>query len=185
MTILPISKQSTINEMSKLLKEHFKKGKSLYAFGNGGLASGCDHFVAELNKSFIENRNIKRALDNHYAWYDSLEYGYSAYSLCNNSALITAISNDISYDNVFAQQLYVFANNQDVAIGATTSGKSENIIRGLQVANGLGMITILICSKLPTTNEDIDYILETKSDVTADVQEEILTFIHKLCKEFE
>lgn len=185
MTILKISNKDTVLEVQKIMNDSFKNDCDIYCFGNGGLASTCSHFVGELNKTYKQKRNIQRKLKDEVSFFDKLEYGYPVISLCENNALISAISNDIGYEYVFAQQIYVLGCENDVAIGLTTSGNSPNVLMGLEIAHGLGMKTILITKQKEVDCKYIDYILQSESKDTAVIQEEVLTFMHKLCDLFE
>ncbi len=185
MNTLKISSRECVSEIYNLMYSTFKAGNSLYCFGNGGAASGCDHFVGELNKSFIEKRGHKRKLEYELEFESKLEASYRAVSLCSNVSLITAIGNDIGFEYIFAQQLYTFGNDGDIAIGVTTSGKSKNIVHGLKTAKALGMHTILITGNSEIEYPYIDMKIETINTDTAEVQEEILTYLHNVCREFE
>lgn len=185
MNILEISSNECIDEITSMMKSTFEQGNSLYCFGNGGAASGCDHFVGELNKSFIKKRDFERKLNFKLEFESKLEASYRAVSLCSNVSLITAIGNDIGFEYIFAQQLYTFGNDEDIAIGVTTSGRSENIVLGLETAKALGMKTVLITGNPEIEYDYIDLKIETQNIKTAEVQEEILMFLHNVCRKFE
>lgn len=97
----------------------------IYVAGNGGLASEAEHFAAELMG----------------------KYAYDVYIPCialtTNSSLITAISNDMGYENVFSHQLEVLGQVGDTFIGLTTS-HSRNILKAVEVAQRKGMEVILM-----------------------------------------
>lgn len=185
MNILKISNQENLMMVHWLMDDSFESQNRVYCFGNGGLASACSHFVGELNKTYRSPRNKYRDLKRELSFLSNLEYGYPIISLCECNALISAISNDIGYDYVFAQQLYVLGNAGDIAIGMTTSGTSKNILMGLETAHSLGMKTILITQQTEFEYKYVDYIIQSESNNTAEIQEEILNFMHKLCNLFE
>lgn len=185
MNILKISNQETLMLVHKLMNDSFGNENKVYCFGNGGLASTCSHFAGELNKTYRNPRDKYRNLKSELSFLSSLEYGYPVISLCENNTLISAISNDIGYSYVFAQQLYVLGNINDIAIGLTTSGNSKNVLMGLETAHSLGMKTLLITKEVKFDYEYIDYILQSKSNDTAEIQEEILKYMHNLCNLFE
>lgn len=86
--------------------EAIKTAERVYVCGNGGSASTANHFVNDLVKMC----------------------GIRAYSLCSNEALLTAYANDNGYENVFVDQLKVYAEQGDLVITISTSGKSANIL---------------------------------------------------------
>ena len=100
--------------------EAIKKAKRIYIFGNGGSASTASHLASGLSK----DTNIK------------------AFSLTDNISLLSAWANDTKYDNIFAMQLKNFAEQEDVIIGISCSGKSNNVINGIKLAKDKGITTI-------------------------------------------
>lgn len=106
-----------------------KKAKHIYICGNGGSASTANHFVNDLVKMC----------------------GIRAYSLCANEAVLTAYANDDCFDNVFVDQLKVYAEPGDLVITISTSGKSRNIIRVIEWAKeaGIAVITFPIYGVYP------------------------------------
>jgi len=94
-------------------------------FGNGGSAADSQHIAAELVGRYKVNRK-----------------GLPAIALTTDSSSLTAIGNDFGYQHVFDRQLEALANEGDVVIGISTSGKSENVINALQLASKLNCITI-------------------------------------------
>lgn len=184
MNTLKISDENAVIKVSQIMKKAFKNNKVVYCCGNGGLASTCDHFSAELNKSFISKRDVKRDLNIENEWVNKLEYGYQLHSLCCNNALLTAIVNDIGPEYVFAQQIYNFGKPQDVLIAMSTSGKSMNILYAIELANRIGMEVIYITAPdQKLNNKEINIVLEQPQ--VSIKQEEIIKFMHKVCYEFE
>ena len=116
-----LKKQSEkIEKISSILQNAKNNGKKIFLFGNGGSASTASHLVCDLAKF----RDVK------------------AFALTDNVPLITAWSNDESYDVVFKEQLRNFAEKDDVVIGISGSGKSKNIIGAVKLAKEKGCITI-------------------------------------------
>jgi phosphoheptose isomerase len=107
------------------LLEAIKSGHKILICGNGGLAAESEHFAAELMG----------------------KYAYDVFipciALCANSSLITALANDIGYENVFSHQVKTLGNEGDVLIGMTTS-HSLNILRACEVAKEKGMHIVLL-----------------------------------------
>jgi D-sedoheptulose 7-phosphate isomerase len=102
-----------------------RSGHKIIFFGNGGSAQDAGHLAAELTGRFAFDRP-----------------GLSAMSLADATAAMTAIGNDYSYDEVFARQILATGRPGDVAVGLTTSGNSQNVVRALEAAVEVGMITV-------------------------------------------
>ncbi|MFL5497951.1 MAG: SIS domain-containing protein, partial [Gemmatimonadaceae bacterium] len=93
------------------------RGGKVLAFGNGGSATQASHLVEELIGRFKDTR---RALP--------------AISLVGDAGVLTCIANDFGYGALFERQIEGLATRGDVAVGITTSGRSENVLRGLRAA---------------------------------------------------
>jgi D-sedoheptulose 7-phosphate isomerase len=102
----------------------FRTGGKLFAFGNGGSSSDADQ-VAQL---FLHP--------------PAPFLGVPAVSLTAEVAVLTALSNDIGFQVVFARQLAAFARAGDIAVGLSTSGGSANVLRAFEEASRRGMITV-------------------------------------------
>jgi D-sedoheptulose 7-phosphate isomerase len=104
----------------------YQKGNKIFLFGNGGSAATAMHIVNDIVKgTTIESKKAARA-----------------YCLSDNTSLLMAIANDISYDDVFVHQLKAYFDKGDVAVGISGSGNSENVIRAIKYANENGGVTI-------------------------------------------
>lgn len=103
----------------------------IFVFGNGGSAANSSHFATDMTKGFKETRNRK----------------VRCISLTDNVPWITAIANDVSYDQVFVDQLSILARPGDYAIGISVSGTSPNVVKGLQWAAQHHMRTVAIIGK--------------------------------------
>ena len=115
-----------IERIFDLVKEARIKKRRIFLIGNGGSASTASHFVCDLNKT-AKIKGLNRS---------------QAFALNDNSPLVFAISNDISYDSVFEEQLKNFLEKDDLVIAISGSGNSENIIKAVNYANENGAITI-------------------------------------------
>ena len=102
-----------------------RNGGKILIFGNGGSAADAQHIAAELVGRYKTNRK-----------------GLSAIALTTDTSALTSIGNDFGFKNVFDRQLEALANNNDVAIGISTSGGSSNVINALNVASQLKCSTI-------------------------------------------
>jgi D-sedoheptulose 7-phosphate isomerase len=97
-------------------------GRSVYIAGNGGSASTASHFATDIGIGSLNRANPVRSV-----------------SLCDNSAPITAIANDVDYSYIFAQQLKLLGNQGDLLILISASGNSDNLLKAAEVATELGM----------------------------------------------
>jgi D-sedoheptulose 7-phosphate isomerase len=98
--------------------------------GNGGSASNASHMASDLGKG-----TLKRV-------YDELEPRFKVYSLTDNVALLTAYGNDLSFEDIFVQQLRNLVEERDVVIALSGSGNSKNVIRAIKYAKKRGAFTI-------------------------------------------
>ena len=101
----------------------YKNGGKLLLFGNGGSAADAQHIATEL---------IVR--------YEVDGVPLPAIALTTDTSALTAIANDYSYDDLFSRQVEALCNKGDVALGISTSGNSENVIRGLAMAKKRGAV---------------------------------------------
>ncbi|HJX50721.1 MAG TPA: SIS domain-containing protein, partial [Candidatus Nanoarchaeia archaeon] len=132
-------------------------GGKLVMFGNGGSASDAQHIVTELVNKFYLDRPMLNAL-----------------ALNVNTSLLTAIGNDISYDDIFSRQIEHLVDYKDVVIGLSTSGTSKNVLKALQVARNKGALTICFTgadSEKRTIKDYSDIVINVPSDSTPRIQE--------------
>jgi D-sedoheptulose 7-phosphate isomerase len=111
-------------ECARQAAARFAKGGRLFAFGNGGSATDAQ----QLATLFLHPGGDTRPLP--------------AFGLANDTSVVTALANDIGVDVVFARQLAAFGGKTDIAIGLSTSGNSENLLRAFDEAARRGMLTI-------------------------------------------
>ena len=142
----------------------FGRGGKLLAFGNGGSATQASHLVEELIGRFKETRRPLPAV-----------------SLVGDSGVVTCIANDFGYGALFERQVEALAVTGDVVVGITTSGKSENVLRGLSAAKARGATTIALCGKAGLQTGDADHVVAVPSEEGAYVQEVHLMLIHLWC----
>ena len=120
---LPVDK---IAEVVELLEKVRRENRQVFIFGNGGSAATAAHFASDLCKGAIcaDKARIK------------------AFALTDNVPLITALANDTSYENIFAEQLENYIAPNDVVIAISGSGKSPNVLKGVEVARSRGALSI-------------------------------------------
>jgi len=156
---------ATLVEAAEILAEAVGSGRSVYFAGNGGSAADAQHLAAELVGRF----ELERA-------------PISAFSLATDSSALTAIGNDYGNEHVFSRQVEAHGRTGDVLVGITTSGKSPNILRALEVARARGMRTIALCGQDGLHGEvDADACLAVPSRNTARIQEWHTFAGHVLC----
>jgi len=116
---------SLVATSAQICIDCLKNGGKILIFGNGGSAADAQHIAAEL----VGRYKIERK-------------GLSALALTTDTSAITSIGNDFGFLHVFDRQVEALANEGDVAIGISTSGKSENVISALKIAGKLNCKTI-------------------------------------------
>jgi D-sedoheptulose 7-phosphate isomerase len=115
-------------EIATAVADALRGGRKVLVCGNGGSAADSQHIATELVVRLRKER-ARRALP--------------AIALSTDTSLLTACSNDFSFDEVFARQVEAHGHKGDVLIGISTSGNSPNVIRAFQVARDLGLKRIL------------------------------------------
>jgi D-sedoheptulose 7-phosphate isomerase len=141
-----------------------RAGHKVLAFGNGGSATQASHLVGELLGRFKATRQP-----------------FPAVVLSSDPGTVTCIANDFGYDQLFERQAQALAAAGDVAVGFTTSGRSENVRRGLDAAKAKGAVTIAVVGGAGLVGGEADHVLAVPSDATAHVQEVHLMLLHVWC----
>jgi D-sedoheptulose 7-phosphate isomerase len=118
---------SRLLDVVKLISHCFEAGNKIFFFGNGGSAADAQHLAAEFVNRYIMDRPPLPAI-----------------ALTTDTSILTSVSNDFSFNEVFAKQLKALGKEGDVAIGISTSGTSPNIIKAFEVAKEMGMKTIAL-----------------------------------------
>ncbi len=143
-------------------------GKILF-FGNGGSAGDAQHLATELTVRYVSDRAPIAAI-----------------ALTTDSSTLTAIGNDLGFDQLFARQIAALGRPGDLAIGITTSGKSRNVILAFDEARKLGLKTAALTGKgggdLPG---HADLLLVVPSATTARIQEMHILLGQMLCGALE
>jgi D-sedoheptulose 7-phosphate isomerase len=117
------------NEILNVLKDSAKNEQTIFVAGNGGSAAMAQHYVCDFSKGANKD------------WLNNFQR-YRAICLSSNLGYITAISNDEHYDEVFRQQLINLAKPKDILIVISSSGNSPNIVKAVEYAKKIGMVTI-------------------------------------------
>ncbi len=143
----------------------FKQGRKLLIFGNGGSAADAQHLAAELVNRFRLERDPLPAV-----------------ALTTDTSILTAVGNDYAFAEIFAKQVAALGEPGDVALGISTSGRSENVLRALAVAREKGLFTLgLSGGDGGQMGAYCDLLLRVPSSETPRIQEGHLFFIHLVC----
>ena len=155
-----------VEKAARLVADAALSGRTTFAFGNGGSATQAQHFVAEL---VVRYRDDRPALP--------------AVALTADIAILTACANDYDYSVIFARQIEALGKPGDVAVGLTTSGKSPNVLKGLEAAKARGLTTIMLTGekgRAEAARWDVGIVVP--STETAHVQELHLAALHLMCR---
>ena len=146
-----------------------KGGGKLLFFGNGGSAADAQHLATELAVRYVRDRSPIAAI-----------------ALTTDSSALTAIGNDMGFDELFARQIRALGRKGDLAIGISTSGRSRNVIRGLEVARELGLGAAALGGGDGGALKGLaDPLLLVPSKTTARIQEMHITLGQMLCGALE
>lgn len=145
------------------------KGGKIIFFGNGGSAADAQHLAAEL---VVRYRANGRAL--------------AAVALTTDTSILTACSNDFTFDDIFARQVEALMKPEDVAIGISTSGNSPNVLKALEAARALGGTAAGLAGRDGGKMAGLaDPLVVVPDNVTARIQEMHILLGHALCDVLE
>jgi len=146
-----------------------RQGGKILLFGNGGSAADAQHLAAEFVNRFLINRRPMAAL-----------------ALTTDSSVLTSIGNDFSFDEIFVKQVQALGKPEDLALGISTSGGSINVLKAMEVAKEMGMVTAALTGGLAgdggAVGRAADFVLNVPSDKTPHIQEAHLWVEHLLCE---
>ena len=149
-----------------MLVSALKSRNKVLVFGNGGSASDAEHLAAELVGRFARDRK-----------------GWPAISLTADSSVVTAIGNDSGFDQIFARQVEALGRQGDIAFAISTSGKSANVIAGLEAADRGGLRRIALTGgDGGPLGRVADLQLNVPHDSVPRVQEVHRTLLHVICE---
>lgn len=125
--------QDTINNLDRaeiekfiqILIEKRKEGKQIFIMGNGGSASTSSHFQCDFNKGLSYGKDEK----------------FKFICLNDNIPSMLAYANDVSYENIFVEQLKNYLSDGDLVVGISASGNSKNVLKAMDYANNNGATT--------------------------------------------
>lgn len=149
-----------------MLVSALKSRNKVLVFGNGGSASDAEHLAAELVGRFARDRQ-----------------GWPAVSLTADSSVVTAIGNDYGFDQIFARQVEALGRQGDIAFAISTSGKSANVIAGLEAAERGGLRRIALTGRDGgLLGRAAELQINVPHDSVPRVQEVHRTLLHVICE---
>ena len=155
-----------IERSGQLICEALSSGRKVLLCGNGGSAADAQHIAAELVGCYEKQRR-----------------SWPAIALTTDTSALTAVSNDLGYEQVFARQLAGLAQAGDVLIAISTSGKSKNVLLAAERARELGCKTIALTGATAEPLGSLcDMALAVPSSRTSRVQEAHITIGHLWCE---
>ena len=156
--------ENIILASNKLISCIQANGKILI-FGNGGSAADAQHLAAE----FVNRFTIERP-------------PLPAIALSTDSSILTSIGNDYHFNEIFEKQIKAFGKKEDIAWGISTSGNSENVVKGIKQAKSMGLYTIGLIGRGGIVSKIADLTLSVNSNITPRIQETHITIGHILCE---
>lgn len=163
------SHEDGIVKTAGVIEQAFLAGNKLFLCGNGGSASDAAHIATEFVCRFKEDRRP-----------------YPAMALTVDAGLLTAISNDYDYEDVFARQIKAFGKKGDVLLVISTSGKSRNLLDAIEEARRLEMPSIALLGRQGGFTKgaaEIEIIVDGTE--TARIQEAQKFLLHVICEILE
>lgn len=159
----------TVDSVIEEIVNCYKNGGKVFFCGNGGSAADAQHLAAELSGRF---------------YYDRPPLFSEALHV--NTSYITAVANDYSYDEIYSRYIAGSGRKGDVLVGLSTSGNSPNVVRALQKANELGMITVAMTGETGGKMKDhCKYLINIPSKDTPRIQECHMLLGHSICEMVE
>ena len=158
----------TVTAAGALMSRALLDEGKILSCGNGGSAADSQHFSSELLNRFEMERP-----------------GLPAMALTTDSSTLTSISNDYAYEDIFSKQVRALGKPEDVLLGISTSGNSENVCRAIQAAHERGMKVVALSGRdggrMAGLLREGDVELRVPAERTARIQEVHLVVIHCLC----
>ncbi len=161
--------QEKLKTASEKIADSLRQGGKVFFFGNGGSASQAQHFSAE----FVNRMVMERA-------------PLPAIALTTDTSILTSVGNDRGFEQIFSIQLRALGKKEDIAVGISTSGNSENVILALEEAGRLGMFRIGFAGRGGSRIGKVtDLCFWVESPHTPRIQEVHLALGHILCEMVE
>ena len=156
-------------DVIRLISHTFEAGNKLFFSGNGGSAADAQHLAAEFVNRYVMDRPPLPAI-----------------ALTTDASVLTSVSNDFAFNEIFAKQIRALGKERDVAIGITTSGNSPNVVKAFEVAKEMGIKTIALTGNDGgIVGKMADFPLIVPSTSTPRIQEAHILIGHILCEMVE
>ncbi|MFC1481748.1 D-sedoheptulose 7-phosphate isomerase [Candidatus Neomarinimicrobiota bacterium] len=142
-----------------------KEGGKILWMGNGGSAADAQHLAAEFVGRYVRER-----------------HGFASIALTTDTSILTAVSNDYGFDTIFSRQIEALCTAKDIVVGISTSGKSANVLKGINKAREVGALTIGFSGRDGGELDDlVDISLVIPADDTSRIQEGHILIGHIIC----
>ncbi len=153
---------SILERAGRAMRDRLVAGNKLMICGNGGSAADAQHFAAEIVGRFETDRRA-----------------YPAVALTTDTSILTAVGNDYGYDEVFARQVTGLGRKGDVLIGISTSGRSPNVLRAVECARQMEIMSVGLLGKDGGDLKDrVDQAVVVADASTARIQETHIFILH-------
>jgi D-sedoheptulose 7-phosphate isomerase len=157
---------STLEQIINDIITSYKAGGKVMWCGNGGSAADAQHLAAELSGRF---------------YYDRPPLFSEALHV--NTSYTTAVANDYSYDIIYSRLVEAMGKKNDVLIGLSTSGNSQNVVKAIEKANQLGLTTVAFTGETGGQLKNISkYLINIESTNTPRIQECHMILGHTICE---
>lgn len=155
-----------IEQSGQMICDALVAGRKILLCGNGGSAADAQHIAAELVGCYEKQRR-----------------SWPAIALTTDTSALTAVSNDLGYEQVFARQLAGLAQANDILIAISTSGRSKNVLKAVERARELGCRTIALTgASSDPLGSMCDFTVAVPSSRTSRIQEAHITIGHLWCE---
>lgn len=157
---------STLEQIINDIITSYKAGGKVLWCGNGGSAADAQHLAAELSGRF---------------YYDRPPLFSEALHV--NTSYTTAVANDYSYDIIYSRLVEAMGKKNDILIGLSTSGNSQNVVKAIEKANQLGLTTVAFTGETGGQLKNISkYLINIESTNTPRIQECHMILGHTICE---
>ena len=158
--------EELIARIAREIRSALQEGRKVLLFGNGGSAADAQHIAAEWVGRFQGERRP-----------------FPAIALTTDSSILTAISNDYGFDQVFARQVRALGWRGDIAVAISTSGNSPNVLQAVDTAREMGMVTIALTGRDGgKLGPKVHYHLNVPHNFSARIQEVHIMIGHIICE---
>lgn len=156
---------ASFEQASHLILETLKKGRKILIAGNGGSSADAQHFAAEFVCKYKEDRSPLPCV-----------------ALTTDSSILTSISNDYHFNDVFSRQVLALGQEEDTLIALSTSGNSRNILNAIEAAKSKKTNVIGLTGRSGGEMKGRCLLLQVDSDETARIQEGHMMILHTFCE---